>query len=113
MAYELHIERNPPITADEWLNVTETTDGVKIDESYDVAINPITGKEIRILSLPETAAVWFSDSEEWIKVFRFRRGRISFKAHVWDNPKLPVRETAFALARKLNAEIIGDEGEKY
>ncbi len=113
MVYELHIERNPQITADEWLNVVETTDDVKIDASDDVAITPLTGKEIRIPGSPETAAVWFSDSEEWFKIFRFRRGRILFNAKAWDNPNLPVREKAFELARKLNAEIIGDEGEKY
>ena len=113
MAYELHIERSHPIKVDEWLAAVETIDGVKIDGSDSVVTNPHTGKEVRIPGSPETAALWFSEFGEWIKVFYFRRGRIIFNANNWDNPKSPVREKAFELARKLNAEIIGDNGEKY
>ncbi|CAN5588105.1 hypothetical protein BH10ACI1_BH10ACI1_08890 [soil metagenome] len=113
MAYELHIKRESPITIDEWVSVVKSTNGLKIDESDSVAINPITNEEIRIPGSPETVALWFSDLEEWIKVFRFRRGQISFKATDWENENSPVRLASFALAEKLNAEIFGDEGEKY
>ena len=113
MAYELHIERNSSITIKEWLKAVETTEGVRLDASDFVTINPLSGKEIRIPGSPETAALWFSEFEEWIKVFRFRNGRISFKANDWGNQKSPLRDKAFELAQKLNAEIIGDEGEKY
>ena len=113
MAYSLHIKRNPPITIDEWLSAVEATDCARIDGSDSVTNNPTTGKEIRIPGSPEAVALWFSELEKWIKVFWFRNGRISFNANDWDNPASPVRTTAFALARQLNAEIIGDEGEVY
>jgi hypothetical protein len=113
VAYELHIQRSQPITAEEWMKVIETTDDLKIDGSDWVAINPATKTEIRIPRSPETVALWFPDLEEWIKIFHFRRGLVSFKATDWNNPKSPVREKAFELAQKLNAEIVGDEGEAY
>lgn len=113
MAYELHIKRSSSITVEEWLKAVETTDGVKIDESDSVATNPITGEKICVPSLPHTVALWLPEQEEWFKVFWFRQGRISFKADDWDNTSSPVRDTAVKLAQKLNAEIIGDNGEKY
>jgi hypothetical protein len=113
MVYELHIKRTSPITSDEWLSAVETIDDLKIDETDWVTTNPLTGKQIRIPGAPGTAALWFSEIGEWIKTFEFRRGRISFNAKAWDNPQMPVRAKSFEIARKLNAEIVGDEGEIY
>lgn len=113
MAYELHIKRTPAITIEEWLNAVKEIDGVKIDESDSVGINPKTKEVIKISGSAETASLWFPNLEQWIKVFRFRRGKTSFKAIDWDDLSLPLRSKAFELARKLNAEILGDNGEKY
>ncbi len=114
MAYSLYIERNSPITVDEWLSAVETIDDLRIDESDTVGINPATGAEIRIPGrTKKEVAIWFPKSKEWIKVFFFWEGRILLKPNDWDNPKSPLRVKAFELARKLNAEIIGDNGEKY
>lgn len=113
MAYSLNIERNPQITFEELLIVVKEIKDTKIIESDTVGINPKTKEEIRILGSKKGIALWFSELEEWIKVFHFARGRIVFKANGWDDPKSPVRSKAFELARKLNAEIIGDEGEIY
>ncbi len=113
MAHELHIKRTSPISIDEWLSAVNTTENLKIDVSDFIATNPITGAEIRIPGSSETAAVWFQESKEWIKVFRFWRGKVTFKADDWGNENSPVRIVAFTLAQKLDAEIVGDEGEKY
>lgn len=113
MAYSLYIERKSPISPEEWLNAVAENDGLKIDESDSVAINPLTGDEIRVPGLPATAALWFSDTGEWKKIFQFRRGKVSFSAADWDDPRSPLQKTAFELARKLNARIVGDEGEIY
>ena len=113
MAYSLQIERSEPITIDEVLAVVETAGDLRIEESDIVSINPATEAEIRILGAKTDIALWFSEVEEWIKVFYFRRNRIVFKANDWDSPKSPVRDKAYELARKLNAEIVGDNGEKY
>lgn len=111
MAYVLHIKRSSPISVDEWLAAVESIDDLRIDGSDSVATNPLTGKVVRISGSPGTAAWWFSEPKEWIKVFWLRRGEISFKANGWDNTI--IREIALALAGNLKAEIVGDEGETY
>ena len=113
MAYSLQIERLEPIKIDELLAVIETSDDLRIEQTDAVSINPVTGAEIRIPGTKADIALWFSEIKEWIKVFSFQRNRIVFKANDWDNPKSPVRDKAYELARKLNAEIVGEDGEKY
>lgn len=113
MAYDLHIERHSPISIDEWLAAVEATENVKIDGSDFIATNATTDAVIQIPNSPETAAVWFPESEEWIKVFGFKHGKVTFNARSWDSENSPIRNAAFALADKLNAEIFGDDGEKY
>jgi hypothetical protein len=114
MAYSLYIKRDSPITVDEWLSAVDTIENLRIDESDTVGVNPKTGAEIRIPGrTKKEVALWFPESEEWIKVFFFWRGKILLKPNDWDNPKSPVRNKAFELARKLNAEIVGDNGEIY
>lgn len=116
MAYSLYIERSEPITIDEWLAVAKTVDNLNVIQvSGDrIGTNPVTGAKIRIPGAPrETVILRSSELEEWIKPFHFWNGRILIKPVDWDNPKSTVRVKAFELARKLSAEIIGDQGEKY
>lgn len=113
MAYSLQIERSEPIKVDELLRVVETIDYLQIDASDLIGKNPSTGEEIRIPGAKTDIALWFSETNEWIKVFYFRQGRIVFNAKEWDTPNSPIRDKAFEIAQKLNAEIIGDNGEIY
>jgi hypothetical protein len=52
---------------------------------------------------------------EWVKVFRFFEGAISFKAGpvTLNDQDDPVAQAAFALARVLAAKVVGDDGEEY
>lgn len=113
MGFSLYIERDPSISVEEWRNAVEATEELKFDESDFVATNPLSGEEIRIPGSPENAALWFAEFGEWIKIFFFRRGRIVINLTDWDDPKSPVRDKSFELARKLNAGIVGDGGEIY
>lgn len=114
MAYSLYIEKDCPITIDEWLKVVETVSDLRIDDSDTIGINPATGEKIRISNpVKKNAALWFPKLEEWIKVFFFLKGRILIKPNDWDNSDSPLRDKSFELARKLNAKIVGDNGEIY
>jgi hypothetical protein len=77
------------------------------------ATNPATGEVITVDGYDGDVAMRLADG--WVKVFHFFEGRVSFKAGVVrvDDPKDPILQTAFALARLLRAKIVGDEGEEY
>jgi len=111
--YFIHIERETPISLDEWQAVVSEEELVRISDKDVVGINPITKEEIKI-SMPEgSAEVYFLDSKEWLSVFTFGR-TIYFNAPIeWEQKDTYIRLLVFRLAKKLNAKVIGDEGEEY
>lgn len=121
MGYSLHFQRgeefNPDeFSLDDWKAAVESTDNVRFDSSDYVGRNPKTGEEIRVKGDPHTAAVYFPDDDEWIKVFSFYDGMISFKAGFsnWDDAdNASFRQTALELASKLGATIRGESEEIY
>jgi hypothetical protein len=122
MAYELHIERpGREITLEEWRGAVARTSGVRLAEGDAVGVNPTTNEEIRIRGSGGDVEVLFSRGgllgfgaqEEWVRVFRFVRGRASFKPGDTTSPADPVRKSAAQLAKALGALIVGDEGEEY
>jgi hypothetical protein len=121
MAYEIHIERRSadaqlsPIALSEWRAAVSEADGVRMAEGDYQITNPKTDERIRLRNAGGDAEVFFPNDEAWLRVFRWSSdGRISFRAprdfHV---PTCFLRRVAAELARKLDARLIGDEGEIY
>jgi hypothetical protein len=113
MAYEIHIERSSgPIDLGDWSDAINSIDGARINSSGAMATNPVTGEVISIAGNPGDAEILFGSN--WEPCLRFYGGRASFRAtedmELLDNP---VRMVASKLAKKLLAEIVGDEGEVY
>src|SRR5690349_7597148 len=83
MAYELHIKRSPrspELTLEEW---GEAIDGIKIlrfNSDPVLARNPRTGAEVKVPGTPGDVEMYFEDEKEWIKIFHWADGSISFDA---------------------------------
>ena|GEM_PF-1953926 len=111
MAYGLHIECESHIELAEWQSAVQSITDVRLDESENSATNPATGEKIVVPSLAGAAAVHVNG--QWVKVFRWRKGKVSFNAPASTSSKDPVMAAALALASVLSAVICGDEGEVY
>ena len=112
MGYNIHIERDTPITLAEWKDVVCTTAGVRLSAAGAFATNPRTGEVIAIPGADGDAE--FNLAGSWIPCFRWQSGSISFRANRgFSDPQDVLRCTARILAEKLNARMIGDEGERY
>lgn len=48
MAYAIHMEREPEIKLEEWIEAVNSTEGCRINNEGVSAINPNTGEEIHI-----------------------------------------------------------------
>lgn len=114
MAYELHIKREPQgISLDEWLEAVATVPGLRLARAPAEALNPLTGETVSVPSAKGTVEV-LSGEGEWCTAFRFARDQISFKAtRTIESAFDPTHIAASALAEKLGAKILGDEGETY
>ena len=122
MAYALHIKRDSPILLSEWQDAISSIDGVKIDNSDIEAKNPNTGELITISANEGDVLVLFKSKGflglfnkfSWEHAISFSNGRASFKAtEDIDSIDNPVHKAVAKISAKLNAQIIGDEGEIY
>jgi hypothetical protein len=120
MGYDIHIRRRgagPPdshIALSEWRAVVECTGGVRMAEGDYQITNPVTGERIRIRNRGGDAEVFFPDEAAWRRVFHWFDGRISFRAGLdFEVPTSLMRRLAGELARELDAQLVGDEGEIY
>lgn len=111
MAYGLHIERDTPIELEEWCSVVRANPQLRLDESATTSTNPGTGQQISIPGQAGTAAVRIQG--QWVKVFHWRRGKVSFNAPSSTSAQDPVMAVALQLAAGLAAVVRGDEGEAY
>ncbi|MBN3793741.1 hypothetical protein [Burkholderia sp. Ac-20392] len=111
MAYRLHIERDPPISLDEWLDVIQGQASLKEDESAVTSVNPVTGERISIPGRPGNVSVLVGS--KWIKTFSWYRDHASFNAPPNTSSADPTMAVAFHLAAALSAVVRGDEGEVY
>jgi hypothetical protein len=111
MAHELHIKRAGGIPLDKWKRAVGGVPGVRLDVGSVTVTNPGTGERVTVDGCDGDAAVLFEG--EWIKVFRFSGGRVSFKSVDLGDPANAVARAASALAEILSANIIGDDGERY
>lgn len=126
MSYEFHLARRGGgrISEAEWRAALEATPGVRISGGAPmVGTNPATGEEIRVKSNPldgefqfPRGREWGGMAGQWVPIFRFRErtGRVSFEAAFDpEDPRDPVRKAVSELAKRLGAEMVGDEGETY
>lgn len=112
MGYALYLESSDGFSAEDWRNAVSAVNDVKLDDSPVVVTNPATGASIRVPGRPNDVAVLVG--AEWKKVFSFTGQPASFNATgSVEDPAHPVRRAAAALARQLDAAIVGAEGELY
>ena len=111
--YQLHIEREIPISLKEWQEVVNEHEFVRILNEDVVGINPITKEEIRIKMPEGSAEVYFPEFKEWYSVFTFSE-TIYFNApEEWEQKNSYIRTLVFKIAKRLSAKVTGDEGEEY
>jgi hypothetical protein len=116
MAYAIHIRREAaPISLAEWQVVAARQQGVRLSDGDLVVVNPVTGEEIRFPNNGGDADLWYPDTKEWARTFRWGEERgISFRPpDDFLDPKSHLRSVARALAGELEASVVGDEGERY
>lgn len=114
MGYNLNIKRTEPespITLDEWKHCISIDPELEYADFIE-AINPMTNKIIRIDSVG--MGVWSTEfNKEELKItFSFRDGRwgSEISANYVDDFQIPKMKE---IASKLNAKVIGDDGEEY
>jgi hypothetical protein len=121
VAYSIHIVRHDkagnrePIEVREWVAAVSASDGVRLASSDVTASNSVSGENIVIKSDGADAELHDEQRNAWLPVFRWsKRGSVSFNAPSdFDEATSRVRMVAGELARNLNAELVGDEGEFY
>jgi hypothetical protein len=113
MGYEIHIERDPPLTLDEWKAAVRATEGVRLNDSGASATNPRTREVVSIAGVDGDAEV--DVAGRWLPCFRWRRaGSVVFRAsRDFTDAQSPLRRIARELASKLDAAVRGDDGERY
>jgi hypothetical protein len=111
MAYGLHIERSTPIELEEWCSVVRANPLLQLDESATVSTNPASGQQVTVQGQPGSTSANLQG--QWVKVFRWRRGKVSFNAPSSTSAHDPVMALALQLAVSLGAIVRGDEGEPY
>lgn len=102
MAYELHIEMKGGILLENWLELCESDSTLTHKKSINIT-NPNTNEVIFI----QAEGICILVDEGPLATFDFRSGKISFRYS--DDALIKAKE----IALKLNAIIIGDEGETY
>ena len=120
MGYSIHIRRrdagalDSAIALSEWQAVVERSDGVRMAEGDYQITNPKTDELINIRNRGGDAEVFFSHEADWRRVFCWSEGHITFAApRDFDLPTCLIRKLAAELARALDAQLVGDEGETY
>ncbi len=108
---ELTIERDKPITIDEWRTAVEAQPLLRYGPTDSKATNPKTGEVIIVRGLEGDASIELDG--RWVNLFRWRRGRVTFNAQAIEGARNPVQKVAFDLAKALGALIRGEEGEAY
>jgi len=113
MGYELQIRRDSGIPIGEWKQAVSSIPGIRLDDAPTSITNPKTGQTVSIGGSDGDVAVLMDG--EWKRVFHYFEGAISFKSgpvSLQDSDD-PVARAAFALAKKLSAKLVGDNGEQY
>lgn len=121
MAYSIHIERQneagqrEPIEIVAWTEAVIATNGVRLANGDVSASNPVTHESVVIKREGANADLYDDQLNAWLPVFRWtNRGSVSFDASPdFDDATSRLRAIAGELASKLEARLVGDEGEFY
>lgn len=113
MGYELHLERDPPITLNEWKAAVSKAAHVRLNSGGTHIINPKTHETISIPGIDGDAEI--DTGNGWRVHFRWSdTGSIAFPySDEFNHPDSLIRQTVKSLASALDAQVIGDEGEAY
>lgn len=111
MAYDLHIKREEGISLRDWQATVNASGLACLSEDTVSATNPGTGEVISLAGGTGTASVLID--QQWIPVFFWRSGKVTFKAPKQTTRADAVMGVALELAKVLDAAIYGDEGEAY
>jgi hypothetical protein len=111
MNCKLYIERNSPITIDDWVNAVGLAEGVRINDEDKVGINPKTGEKVTVTAKEGDAEVFLSKGKVWKRIYSFGHS-ISFHApQSWNKEDDEIRVVTFELANLLNALVVNEVGE--
>ena len=120
MAYTMTIDRKDEvITLEEWLAAVEATDGIRQCQGRQhTASNPLTGAIMSMPVEPGDVEIYIPEAEQWRFCARFYGGSPSFSAHVIaaaldGDLSDPAWVALRAVASRLHASIVGEEGEEY
>ena len=120
MSYDFHIVRSKenPITNDEWNAFVESEPGEWRIEKELSATNPTTKEVIKQQKNDGTLfTIWLGNPKRSPQgvAFDLSRGRVNISGHAIDTPNASDRTFAkiLAVAKKLGAQVVGDEGEVY
>ncbi|MGM0714324.1 hypothetical protein [Brevibacillus parabrevis] len=116
MGYDVHVTRNKywirskfnPISFEEWKNLVLHDTSMNLESNVDVKLG--SGSEI-FYAYGDGIAVWtpkVGKSEQQPVYFIYKDGRIVTK-----NPDRIAMQKLKEIAEKLQAYVIGDEGEEY
>jgi len=120
VSYDFHIVRSKekPITNDEWKAFVASEPGEWRIEKELSATNPTTMEVItqqKKDGMPFT--IWLGNPRRSPRgvTFDLSRGRVNISGHAIDTPDASDRTFAklLAVAEKLGAQVVGDEGEAY
>ena len=106
MGYELNIQReeNNKISKEEWITYMEADPEFNPIEEFSADLG---NNEVLTVPTPN-GGLWISDKGEVPFTFSEKYGEITVK-----NPENWVIEKMILIAKNLNAEVVGEEGEKY
>ena len=107
MGYEVNIQRedeNNRISIKEWLNYIDSDSEFKRIEEFSADLG---NDEILTVPTPN-GGLWKSNKGEVPFTFSEKYGEITVK-----NPEQWIIEKMISIAENLNAQVLGEEGEKY
>jgi hypothetical protein len=115
MGYDLHIVRadgQPALDLAAWVSAVGSTPGARLSaaEAHTMT-NPRTGAKLSVARREGDTEVLDAGTGQWRGAFTWRRDRATFRAP--EGADHPAWRIAVALARRLDATIEGDEGERY
>ncbi|GHC69138.1 hypothetical protein [Roseibacillus persicicus] len=123
MGYSLKIERpENPITLEQWSEVVGSTEGIRLAGSASNTLtNPLTGEVISLKSKEGDAEVFDSETGQWHSaiMWRDRNGTASFNSRIvagatdYNDLTDSIWLCLASVAKKLSAQISGEEGELF
>lgn len=100
------------ITETDWIAAVEATPGVRIANRNPSWTNPRTGDVVSMLHSEHSVEVQKETGEWHLDIHFTSSGRILFSPAAWEAGN-PVAIAACKLASKLQARIVGEEGDCY